>query len=70
MYRHVVGNLARRLAILSDFSVFPVSENRSIRTDSRQTVEAPDDKVKNFSTILRINAICTRRDPTNVLVKL
>ena len=24
------------------------------------------DKVKNFSTILRINAICTRRDPTIV----
>jgi len=39
MYRHVVGNVARRLAFLSDFSVFPVTENRSIWTDRQSKRE-------------------------------
>ena len=39
------------------------SYGESIDTD-RRTVEARKDRVKNFSTISRTNAICTRRDPT------
>ena len=64
MYRHDVGNLARRLAFLSEFSSVS-SYGVSIDTD-RETVKARKDMVDNFSTILRINAICTRRDPTQV----
>ena len=41
MYRHVVGNLIRRLAILSDFSVFRlyrVSVERISATSDRRSI--------------------------------
>jgi len=39
MYRHVVGNLTRRLAILSDFSAFMPGIGWPDIGDFRQTVD-------------------------------
>ena len=56
MCRHVVGNLARPLAFLSEFGV---SSYRESNGADRQIVEARKERVKTFSTILRTNAFCT-----------